>query len=264
MSFSKRSKLAHKVTLMILSASALIWCQSAPCSELADKALTKATWIFENTKQNHYEHIKGSADKQVEVTDDGNVTTETDCSGFISYVIKSVARKHYEEVVDFNGGRRPRADNYAQFFAQLSGQPQKGWLPINSVEELQPGDLIAWESPHYEKYHEGNTGHVMMVLGQPGAIKQESVAGEKLRFVSIPVIDSSSVSHFSPETLPPLAQQDRRDGVGKGIVRIVLDESNKPIAYWEGTYWGEGQKTITKPTSSQIIYFARLTGFKQE
>jgi cell wall-associated NlpC family hydrolase len=264
MVISKRSGLTkQKIALMFLSVVTYACYQSVECSELADKALSKATWIFDNTRQNHYDHTPGSAKKQVEV-EEGNVTTETDCSGFISYVLTTVARKHYEEVLDFNGGRRPRADNYAQFFAQLSSQPRNGWLAINSVTELQPGDIIAWESPHYEKYHEGNTGHVMMVLEQPGSIKEETVNGKKIRFVGIPVIDSSSVCHFSPETLPPLTHQDRRDGVGKGTVRLVLDDRNKPIAYWEGTYWGEGQKQITKPTPSQIIYFARLIGFKEQ
>jgi hypothetical protein len=284
MSINERSKFKDlKIAPIILSAALVTWCQSARSDDaqvndinnnvtethassresLAYRALTKAIWLFDNTQENHYAHVSGSADKQVEVSD-ANVATDTDCSGFISFVLKSVARKHYEEVIDFNGGRRPRADNYAQFFAQLNAQPNKGWLEINSIEELQPGDLIAWESPHYEKYHEGNTGHVMMVLASPGHIKEETVAGEKIRFIGIPVIDSSSVSHFPPETLPPLTHQSRRDGVGKGTIRLVLDSSNKPIAYWEGTYWGEGEKSITKPTNSNIIYFARIIGFKQQ
>ena len=49
-----------------------------------------------------------------------------------------------------------------------------------------------------------------------------------------------------------------RDGVGKGVVRIILDQSNRPIGYWEGTYWYEGGKEIRNPTLTESIAFARL------
>src|SRR5262249_29424634 len=138
-----------------------------------------------------------------------------------------------------------------------------GWLGVKSVEGLKPGDLIAWESPKFEEHHKGNSGHVMMVAGEVGAIKSETVEGQAIRFVGVPVIDSSSVRHFPPEQLPPQAHQTGRDGVGKGVVRIILDERNRPIGYWEGTYWSEGDKPIRKPTMTDSVSFGRLVGLSQ-
>jgi hypothetical protein len=230
---------------------------------LGEKALSKAQYVFDNTKQNHYAHSSGTAEDQV-VIDNGTLASDTDCSGFVSFVVKSIARKHYETVVSFADGHRPRAESYAEFFAGLSpSQANKGWRGVGSVTDLRQGDLIAWESPKYEEYHKGNSGHVMIVAAQPGRITEEQIAGETRRYISVPVIDSSSVTHFPPEQLPPLAHQNRRDGVGKGNIRLVLEESNKPVGYWEGSYWGEGDKKILKPTLTEKIYFARLVGLRE-
>lgn len=230
-------------------------------SSVSDKALAKARFIFDNTSNNHYAHTSGKADDQVDVESD-SVSSCTDCSGFISYVLKSTAKKHYEMVVDFCSGKRPRANNYADYFAQLASQPAAGWQSIASINDLKPGDLIAWVSPHYEEYHQGNSGHVMMVSGSPGQSRTETIGGQSITYVPVPVIDSSSVSHFPPESLPPKSNQKSRDGVGMGQVRVVIDGQGKAVGYWEGTYWGEGQKEIHNPTMSDNVSFARIVGFR--
>lgn len=230
------------------------------------KILAKAQTIFQNCTANEYAHTPGKADDQVVDNGDGTYNCATDCSGFVSYVLKAVAKKHYELVVDFAGGHRPRANIYAQFFAQLrADKPTNGWLKVSSVKALLPGDLIAWESPSYEEHHKGNSGHVMIVSAAPGAVQDELIGGQNIRYISVAVIDSSSVKHFAPEQLPAKANQTQRDGLGMGTVRIILDAQNndKPIGYWEGTYWGEGQKEIRKPTISNDVSFGRLVGFRE-
>jgi hypothetical protein len=233
---------------------------------LCAKVLAKALTIFQNCTANEYAHTPGKADEQVVENGDGTFYCATDCSGFVSYVLKAVAKKHYELVVDFAGGHRPRANRYAQFFAQLStDKPTNGWLKVSSVQALVPGDLIAWESPSYEEHHKGNSGHVMIVYGAPGAAQDELIAGQTIRYISVAVIDSSSVKHFAPEQLPAKANQTQRDGLGIGKVRIILDAQNndRPIGYWEGTFWGEGQKEILRPTLSNNVSFGRLVGFRE-
>jgi hypothetical protein len=43
-----------------------------------------------------------------------------------------------------------------------------------------------------------------------------------------------------------------------GTVRIILSEADAPIAYWAGTYWGEGKEEVNHPTFSKCIRFARM------
>jgi cell wall-associated NlpC family hydrolase len=233
-----------------------------PSTNLPKRALAKAQYIFDNTSHNSYAHTSGPADDQI-LDQNGSVTSDTDCSGFVSFIIKTIARKHYEEIVSANNGKRPKAGDYAEYFATLrAGQAQDGWLRLASLNDLQPGDLIAWESPRYEEQHKGNSGHVMIVASSPGQIASTQTESGTLRYIEIPVIDSSSVKHFPPEELPPLAHQDHRDGVGKGRVRLILDDSNRPIGYWEGTFWGEGGKEIRKPTMTEKVLCVRLVGLK--
>jgi len=142
----------------------------------------------------------------------------------------------------------------------------KAWKPtgrqhVTLWRELRPGDIIAWssmpKSNNTEKIH--TAGHVMLVAQPPTGPHAETVAGVPYRYMSVLVLDSSSVKHFPPETLPPQAKQVERNGLGFGVVRLLLDEHDKPIGYWEGTWWGEGRKSIRHPTHTSILGFGRLT-----
>jgi hypothetical protein len=170
----------------------------------------------------------------------------------------------YRAVAALQPGRPyPQAKSYARFFAGLrEGNPERGWLKIVNPRDLKRGDIMAWEKQPvgYAKpgRRRGNSGHVMMVIDAPGEVEIEEVEGKPLRFLSVRVIDSSSVVHFPPEELPPLCAQNARDGLGIGYVRLVLDGGLKPIGYWEGTYWGEGRKAINHPSYSDTVAFARL------
>jgi hypothetical protein len=232
---------------------------NVPATRLAGKLYDNADSIFKTAKLVHYAHLHLPAEDQVNVKD--NIAT-TDCSGFISYLLQLTAPSHYQVVRAFSSrGFYPKAHTYASFFAQLDPLVSRnGWKQIQFFQDLQRGDLIAWKrGPSAEDHHgHGNSGHVMMVIDTPGAVEQITVDGVPIRYVKIHVLDSSSVRHFEPEQLPPLVNQQHRDGVGKGYIRLVVNDKNMPIGYWEGTFWGEGERHIYKPSYSPAIYFARL------
>jgi cell wall-associated NlpC family hydrolase len=217
--------------------------------------------VFNNAEQVHYGHHLVPAVRQVKSFSNGHCEADTDCSGFVSYVI-SVFPRQYEAIRTLQPERKyPQAKIYMQFFNELkSDMPTRGWVKVNQVADLRSGDFIAWKKPEpADGAKKGaNTGHVAIVIGRQGPIEESQVNGKTIRFQSIRVIDSSSVKHFLPEQLPPLSYMAHRDGVGKGVVRIILDDSNRPIGYWEGTYWYEGNKEIQKPTLTDSIAFARL------
>ncbi len=222
-------------------------------TSLGDRALRFAESIFDNATDVAYVHHEVPAARQVSTAPDGSMTARTDCSGFISYIVHSIAPRHYVSVREREpDASYPQAKIWASFFDTLdSSQPTNGWLGITDWRNLQPGDLIAWKEGSAEAR---NTGHVMMVLRPPSGIRQE----DGYRFIEIPVIDSSSVYHFSPERLPPNASQTHRNGLGEGNIRLILSANDEPIGYWAGTYWGEGDKPINGPTSSKLIRFARM------
>lgn len=253
-------EISKAVSLRIADASANNISELASHEDSLDaRAYDFADRIFRNAKEVHYQHLHEPAKEQVRERD-GRLVCRNDCSGFISYVLDSVAPKHYRPIRERQPERAyPQAKTFAQFFHELSADaPYEGWVGVPSYKDLRRGDIIAWEKPPSGNSNKGNSGHVMMVRDHPGNLERFVIDGRTLLLVSIPVLDSSSVYHFPPEELPPSAEQSHRDGVGKGDVKLVLNERGKAVGYWEGTYWGEGQKEIRKPAFSDMIGFGRL------
>lgn len=222
---------------------------------LSQRTYDEAERVFQQVTSTSYKHNHLIAARQVENLDGGGCRVDANCSSFVGYVLDKIARAQYEAVRQFHpNSSYPRARTYASFFNSLSdSKPTHGWLKIGRYSDLQRGDLIAWEK-HLEPGQRGNSGHVMFVVQKPD---QPEVIGGK-RYVTIQVLDCSSVIHFPPEILPPKTNQNRRDGLGKGCVRILLDDSDHPIGYWEGTYSGERDCAINTASLSRNIAFARL------
>jgi hypothetical protein len=253
---------------------------------LAAAAFEIANEVFLDAEDVAYEHPLKPASRQV-IRTDGRWVARTDCSGFMSYVLSKAAPAQYGAVMDLarreyredqeRRGRTPRDDRpfypdakeYADFFATLSTRsPSDGWIGVESVWDLRRGDFIAWAKENWDG--KGNSGHIAMVMDPPSRELIEAIAVEKnregvthevrIKCVNIRVLDSSSVSHFGNEQLPPrvVPRQRQRNGVGTGFIRLVLDGGGVPIRYWEGFYWGEGQKDIKGPSRSSNIHLARL------
>lgn len=227
----------------------------------AEKMFERADWVFNNAEQVHYGHRKVSATNQVKRFSNGRCEADTDCSGFVSYLLSDFP-KHYDSIRKLQPDRSyPQAKTYVQFFTDLkTDAATDGWVKVASTDDLRRGDLIAWKKPQPADgvKRKTNTGHIAIVIDRPGAVEETQINGQTYRYQSINVIDSSSVKHFQPEILPPLSSMPHRDGIGKGVVRILLDDTNRPIGYWEGTYWYEGNKDIRKPTLTNSIAFARM------
>jgi len=234
---------------------------AAETSSPSAKVVERAEWVFNNAEQVHYTHRKVPASQQVKSYSNGRCNADTDCSGFVSYVLSEFP-KQYEAVRRLQPERKyPQAKIYMQFFHDLKdGAPSGGWMRVARIEDLKCGDFIAWKKPQAPDgvKKKSNTGHVAIILDSNGPVEEIEIDGKMIRYVSLNVIDSSSVKHFQPELLPPLSLMPHRDGIGKGVVRIIVDKSDKPIGYWEGTYWYAGKKEIRKPTFTESIAFARL------
>jgi hypothetical protein len=228
---------------------------------IGDKLYQQADQVFQCATNVHYQHLHEPAQGQVSFSADGKqCDCVNDCSGFISYIIDKIAPKQYAEISRMQSNHTyPQAKTFAQFFSDLpTDRSDRGWLKIDKVSELRRGDLIAWEKKPIPGKKSGNSGHVMIVAAPPSKAFYDTSTDQTYRYVSVPVIDSSSVDHFQPEELPPHAMAQHRDGIGKGCVRVLIDEEDRPIGYWEGTYWNEGSKPIQHASIAPVIACARL------
>ena len=235
---------------------------AAVAATSGEAMLLEVSNIFAHATVVGYRHFKASAAEQLQVSANGEWTSRNDCSGFVSFVLQRTTPQAYADVQAREGkAKHPRAITYAQFFQGLeTNRVATGWVRVATWRELRPGDVIAWSSPPRtnSENHAHNAGHVMFVAQPPSGPHEETVDGKTYRYMSVLVLDSSSVRHFLPETFPPLANQTKRNGLGFGVVRLLLDERDQPIGYWEGTWWGEGQKAIRRPTRTTILGFGRV------
>jgi len=257
----------RRLFILLIIAAAFRQCAisaQAPASSESEAAdigaalYEKATLIFENATRVAYENIDCDAERLITAGQGGGFVVRTDCSGFISYLLCTVCPDQYEAVKKRESKcRYPLSRTYQQFFSTLSTEkPSEGWLKIEKAGDLRKGDIIAWKKPGGTD-HKSGTGHVMMVEDAPAEPVREMHGGALIRYVSIPVIDSSSVWHFKPELFPPKAGQTSRNGLGKGYIRIILDDGDAPVGYWEGTYSLKHKKEIKGPTYTRAISFAR-------
>ncbi len=214
----------------------------------SSRVYNKAEAIFEHTTSSHYEHLHEGVIQQVRQYNGGYETT-TDCSGFVSYVLYCVAPKQFDSVYRMTERTYPRAKTYARFFSQLGNNVVNGWLGVASYKDLKRGDIIAWErtrdSSQLGKKRDGS-GHVMIVINPPGKTVTGNISGQTVKYVEVYVLDSSSVEHFPPQLLPPLAHQTYRDGLGKGNIRLMLDSQDNIIGFWEGTFSHEKNHPIKR------------------
>lgn len=229
-------------------------------NSLSEKVYARAEEIFERANVVHYRHLHEDVQKQVWQSANSYECC-TDCSGFVSYVINSVAPSHYSYVCRLTQRRYPHAAVYARFFMELPANASSGWFKIRDFKDLKRGDIIAWErQPKQSDRQQGHArkGHVMIVAQCPGSTQQEIIGDNQIRFVDVYVIDSSAVRHFPPESFPPCAHHFVRDGLGKGTIRLILDDDDKVVGYWEGPYSEARHKPIVRPTYTNVLGFARL------
>jgi len=142
------------------------------------------------------------------------------CSGFISWLI----RKDIHAFLEFwpDTGERPWVIDYCQRIADLEAKPSPFWLPVKTVWDIVPGDIVAWKRPmaQYERFP---SGHIMLAA-------DKAYPSHRDNEVLLTVIDSTKRPHTDDSREAP-----RRTGLGFGTVGIGIKEDGTPKSYyWRG------------------------------
>lgn len=145
----------------------------------------------------------------------------TDCSGFLNLLLEKAYGYSHEDLQRWTGRARPLAKTWHHTVAEA-----KGFQRIETVQALQPGDVLAI------RYEAGakNTGHVMLVAGSAAEreVKKPLVAGT--RQWEVPVLDSSSSPH-GPQDSRRIDAAKHATGVGTGVLRIYTDDKGAFAGY---------------------------------
>ncbi|MGA8331524.1 MAG: hypothetical protein WB777_19830 [Mycobacterium sp.] len=160
----------------------------------------------------HYQHTTR--------VDEASGSFMYDCSGLLDYALGRVLPSAVR-VMPTSTSTRPLAGDIERYLRRgLRGQIG-GWQALARVDELRPGDVIAWLATEDSKT--GDTGHVMVVHATP--VRNTARRQEWL----VQVADS---------TLSPHARDSRHapeTGLGTGTIGLVADKHGAATAfYWRG------------------------------
>ncbi|MGB8331342.1 MAG: hypothetical protein WCE62_14550 [Polyangiales bacterium] len=200
-----------------------------------------------------------------------SAVASTDCSGWVSLVVNTVSPLHeavlqsqrrlreynqaYQNGFALEEGRRPwsRAFVLANYLRTDYAQAT-GMAPVPDFEELRSGDIGAYAMGRYADPADASltkpndTGHTFIVNGSPSIVDpsthgydgQGTLSAQAVKVIAVPIVDSSSVVHFDPDTrtneqgeyaLPPSSPYPdaKAGGIGIGTIWFALDESGRVL-----------------------------------
>jgi hypothetical protein len=151
-----------------------------------------------------------------------------DCSGLMDYALERSKPKALRALHVNPRSQRPLAEDFVHHLQK--GGTDGSWQSVGTVAELRPGNVIAWLTP--ADSDSDNTGHVMIVDGQP--VQNPQRADEWL----VKVIDSTKSPHAAD------SRTNGANGLGTGTVGLIANRSGHPVGY----YWRGGVSTVAKHT----------------
>jgi hypothetical protein len=170
----------------------------------------------------------------------------TDCSGLVTAVLKRTYSLTDDNFRQWLHARRPVARHY---YAAI--EKKEGFLPVATVPEARPGDLLAVK---YEQAKKGdNTGHVMIVATAP----RERTATEPIvsgtRQWEVKVVDQSSSYHGHADTRYTEGKK-KHGGVGAGVMRIYSDADGNVVGYT----WSTSRKSKFETPTNRPLLIGRI------
>lgn len=101
------------------------------------------------------------------VVDEDTGRFELNCSGFLSLLLYEVNPSALATVDRSGKHYRPRAEDFHRSILRAGPKGDgTGWLRLERVSDLRPGDVVAWLRPA-ERSASSATGHVMVALATP-------------------------------------------------------------------------------------------------
>ena len=152
--------------------------------------------------------------------------SRTDCSGLINSLLMQSYGYTAADLAQLFGARRPLAITYHNaILAQTS------FKHLLTVDEMQPGDLIAIQYP----VDSDNTGHIMLVAELPVRVVATKPLVPGTQQWTVTVIDSSESSHGGLDTRRN-ADGSSNAGLGQGTFRIYANAAGEPQGYTWSTF----------------------------
>lgn len=149
--------------------------------------------------------------------------THTDACGFLTALLYHAYPAKAPEF--FKKWLKPKPPQPEHYFQAID--KQKGFTKVTSIDDVQPGDIIAIKYPSDAQ----TMGHLMLVAA---AVKSHAVSDPVIAGTEqweVPVIDSSMAGHGKADTRR-LADGVYHAGLGMGSLRLYTKSGNVSGYAW--------------------------------
>lgn len=187
--------------------------------------------------------------KNKDVVLDGKPHYAFNCYGFIDHLLRKTHPSALQEVIDFMEEMRdvipPSIDgmpcpyNYWAFFEALKIRPSPCWKLIDSFEELESGDVIAYVGPDYvhrviDTYPSSRTGTHMLIV--------DKVFGQAKGMWHFSIIDCTRAAHNRVDD----SRWKGKHGVGQCSLYLCKEKGETYVCWHE-------HKRLKKVTMARLI-----------
>lgn len=185
--------------------------------------------------QRQFREMKSTGYQHKTEVDEKAQSYRYDCVGFVAYALKQAApqaRASAFKALEIAPGRIPSPPKYVAFFQSLVKTPQLGWQAVTRLQDLRPGDVVAWE---YKTAT--SSGHAVIIASIPVAVEDGTWV--------VKVYDSTSSPH-AEDSRPQdsrttiLAASGKKSGLGHGMMAFSADTVTGSIT---GYRWSPKSKT---------------------
>lgn len=166
----------------------------------------------------------------------------TDCSGFVTALLKQSYGLSEMQFTSIIGVKRPYARTY--YAAILN---QRSFIRITSIFDVFVGDFIAIRYPNSVKGQ--NTGHIMLINDLPKQMDNQ----RNLRTYAVRIVDQSG-THGSDDT----RSAQKYSGLGSGDFRIYTNDQGIPTGY----SWSTSSTSRYISVEERPLVFGRFTPYQ--
>jgi len=179
----------------------------------AQRLLAAAQQMVSDFKVTRYSH-KTFIDRECKIC-------EVDCSGFLVALLKQTLPEHLRQIATRH--KRPLAEDFYETFAPAEGGAPRGWKQVERLQDVEPGDVIAWIK--LEREPGDNTGHVLLVEQKPTAVRPSSPKADAPDQFRVRVLDSTVHGHAHD------SRPEGKSGIGRGTIWLDVDDDGQPIGF---------------------------------
>lgn len=199
----------------------------ASATTLSARLLAETDRILARVKESHYTHQR--------FVDEASAVYDFDCSGYVGYALQRVCPEAEADLGTHRKDTRPHTSEFVLLLGSIpKGEARGHWLRVARVQDLEPGDVIAWESPGKKPDGETIQPHTMVVHGP---VRKDPADPDEL---IVPITDST----HSPTHTRDSRKESGATGVGTGTIGLIVDGDGAPTAY----RWSVGKTATTRPT----------------